>query len=364
LGEKFYIVPEEQHDELIVRAFEARGYTEAESRDAARIGREAARHGIRTHNAIKALHLDHLFGSAVGGCVPGAEIREIKNRFTAAQVWDSGRKLGPSVAWKAVDTCIELADQFGIGTVSVDNAWHYFWGGGYALEAAKRGYVFYTNCTAMLAEVVPFGGKTPTLGTNPHTWAFPETESVGFPVLVDWATSAVAMGRVQQLKREGAPLPPRSAVDAEGNETTDPDNVAALLPFGAHKGYGLGLVNELFGAMIGGSLPTIRGRFPDDGEKHATSFFFMAVHPEAMSAGQFAHGRNLSENVDAVLEDIRGHQNDGVLLPGEIEHRNAEFARKANGLPFTEAEIAAFGEIAEECGATPWDTNSLSVVER
>jgi L-2-hydroxycarboxylate dehydrogenase (NAD+) len=115
--------------------------------------------------------------------------------------------------------------------------------------------------TAALAEVVPFGGKTPTLGTNPHSWAFPTTKAIGFPIVIDWATSTVAMGRVQQLKREGKPLPPSCAVDKDGNPTTDPDKAVALLPFGAPKGYGLGLIDELYAAFVGGSLPTIRGHY-------------------------------------------------------------------------------------------------------
>ena len=107
-----------------------------------------------------------------------------------------------------MDTAIALADKYGIGSVSVDNAFHYLWGGGYVLDAARRGYIAYTNCTAALAEVVPFGGKFPTLGTNPHSWGFPTTQAIGFPIVIDWATSVIAMGRVQQLKREGLPLPP------------------------------------------------------------------------------------------------------------------------------------------------------------
>jgi L-2-hydroxycarboxylate dehydrogenase (NAD+) len=78
----------------------------------------------------------------------------------------------------------------------------------------------------------------------------------GFPIVIDWATSTVAMGRVQQLKREGKPLPPGAAVDKDGNETTNPNEVASLLPFGAHKGYGMALINELVGGFIGGNLPT------------------------------------------------------------------------------------------------------------
>src|SRR5512138_30237 len=155
---------------------------------------------------------------------------------------------------------MKLRDSYGVGMVSVDNAFHYLWGGGYVMEAAERGYIAYTNCTSALSEVVPFGGKFPTLGTNPHSWGFPTTAALGYPIVSDWATSVVAMGRVQALKREGKLLPPDAAVDAAGQPTTDPDKVAALLPFGGHKGYGMCLLNEIFGALIGGSLPTLRGR--------------------------------------------------------------------------------------------------------
>ena len=168
-----------------------------------------------------------------------------------------------------MEAAIKLADQYGVGIVSVDNAFHYLWGGGYVMSAAERGYIAYTNCTAGLAEVVPFGGKFPTLGTNPHSWGFPTIPAVGFPVVVDWATSVVAMGRVQQFRREGKPLPPNAAVDKDGRPTTDANAAVSLLPFGGHKGYGLALIDELVGAMIGGSLPTLRSRWADaDGKAH------------------------------------------------------------------------------------------------
>ena len=143
--------------------------------------------------------------------------------FAATKIWNANKKLGQSTAYRAMDAAIALADKYGVGTVSVDNAFHYLWGGGYVMDAAKRGYIAYTNCTAALAEVVPFGGKFPTLGTNPHCWGFPTTDAIGYPIVIDWATSVVAMGRVQQLKREGKPLPPLAAVDQDGNPTTDPN---------------------------------------------------------------------------------------------------------------------------------------------
>jgi len=359
--EIFHIVPESRHNALVAAAYQHRGYTADEAAEGSRFCAEASRHGIRTHNALKALHLDHLFGSGSKGCVPGATIEEIPCRFPSARIWNANRKLGQATAYRAMDQAIRLADEYGVGTVSVDNAFHYLWGGGYVMDAAKRGYIAYTNCTAALAEVVPFGGKFPTLGTNPHSWGFPTTDAVGFPIVIDWATSVVAMGRVQQLKREGKPLPPMAAVDKDGNPTTDANAAVSLLPFGAHKGYGLSLINEIVGGFIGGSLPTLRNRWADDSDKHTCTFFFQVIHPEALSAGAFAKGRSQSENVKAVIADVLGHGNERCLLPGQVE---ADFARKtaaAGGLLFSAAEIQAFDELARECGQPAWAASDFAI---
>jgi LDH2 family malate/lactate/ureidoglycolate dehydrogenase len=362
MAETFHVVPVAAHEALVRAAYVARGFTAAEAGAAARLATAATRHGIRTHNAIKAIHLDDLFGSKTGGCTPGAEIRRLPSRFDACEVWDANRKLGQAVAVEAIETCIRLADTHGCGTVSVDNAFHYLWGGGYVMEAARRGYIAYTNCTASLAEVVPFRGRFPTLGTNPHSWGFPTTEAVGFPIVIDWATSVIAMGRVQQLAREGRPLPPNAAVDAAGRPTTDPAAAVSLLPFGDHKGYGLSLINELVAAFIGGSLPTIRSRTPVPGEKQSCAFFFQVLHPEAVSAGVFAGGRTQAENVQAVLADILGHGNEGCLLPGQVEADAAARSAAAGGLLFSTAEVEALNHVAREAGVAPFDLATLPVV--
>ena len=362
MSDILYVVPELQHNTLVEAAYRRRGFSRLEAAAGARFCAEAARHGIRTHNAIKALHLDHLFGSGAGGCQPKARIEKIKTRFRGAQVWNANRKLGQATGYAAIETAMKLADRYGIGMVSVDNAFHYLWGGGYVMEAARRGYIAYTNCTAALAEVVPFGGRFPTLGTNPHSWGFPTTAALGYPIVIDWATSVVAMGRVQQLAREGKPLPPNAAVDEQGAPTTDPARAKYLLPFGAHKGYGLSLINELVAAFIGGSLPTLRSRWDrEPQEKHSCCFFFQVWHPDAISAGAFAGGRTQADNVKAVIADILGHGNEGCLLPGQIEAEAAARSAKHGGLLFSEAEIAAFSEIAAGCRQPKWNLADFPV---
>ena len=292
---EYYVIETKWHYELALSAFRKRGYEKEESHDMARLCEEAARNGIRTHNLIKALHLDHLFGANVGGCVPGAKIEKIKSKFSAVEKWNANSKLGPSVAWKAIDKCIELADKFGVGTVVVNNAWHYLWGGAYVLDAAKRGYIGYTNCTAMLAEVAPFGGKYPTLGTNPHSWAFPTV--------------------------------------------------------GLHKGYGLGLLDELYAGWIGGSVPTLRGRYSNvvpEGEKQTCCFYFQVIHPEAVSAESYAQGRTSQENVKRIIEDILSNGNENCLLPGEIEAKMVLRNQHVKGLLFTSKEIEELNNLAKE----------------
>ncbi len=359
-----YIVPVKVHNDLVAAAYRHRGFTADEADAGARFSELTAWHGIKTHNAIKALHLDELFGSKAGGCKPGATIQKIPSPFKAVQRWNANRKLGQAVAFEAMATAMKLADEYGIGAVTVDNAFHYLWGGGYVIEAAKKGYIAYTCCTAALAEVVPFGGKFSTLGTNPHSWGFPTTNVIGYPICIDWATSTVAMGRVQQFAREGKQLPPGCAVDDHGKETTDPAKVKSLLPFGAHKGYGLSLIDELMAAYTGGSLPTLRSRWGSGAkdEKHTPNFFFQCIRPEALGCDDFALGRSQDQNVKAVLDDILGHGNDACMLPGQLEARGAALSAKHNGLLFTEVEVQALEHIAKEAGVA-LDRSALKTVE-
>ena len=94
MSENFFVVSVEEHERIVCAAYSKRGFTASEAEQAAKLATAATRHGIRTHNAIKAIHLDDLFGSAVGGCVPGAEIERLETRFDATEVWDAKKNLG------------------------------------------------------------------------------------------------------------------------------------------------------------------------------------------------------------------------------------------------------------------------------
>src|SRR5207249_7062180 len=112
-----YIVPPAVHNDLVAAAYRKRGYSADEAQAGAKFSEITAWHGIKTHNAIKALHLEELFGSKSGGCVPNAKIDKLPSKFKAVQRWNANRKLGQAVAFEAMQTAEDLADEFGVGVV-------------------------------------------------------------------------------------------------------------------------------------------------------------------------------------------------------------------------------------------------------
>src|SRR3954467_5030740 len=63
-----FVMPVEVHNQLVSAAYRQRGYTADEADAGAKFSEITAWHGIKTHNALKALHLDEHFGSKAGGC--------------------------------------------------------------------------------------------------------------------------------------------------------------------------------------------------------------------------------------------------------------------------------------------------------
>ncbi|MEM9283564.1 MAG: Ldh family oxidoreductase [Verrucomicrobiota bacterium] len=349
----FIAVSRKKHDALVAAAFLRRGFHADEVAPGVFLCAEAARHGVRSHTALRALFNDKYFGSRTGGCVPGAQVEVIPNRFSATEVWNGNKKFGPAVAFQAIERAIELANEFGIGQIAVDNASPYLWGGGYVMSAAERGFIAYTHATSPLAEVTPPLGTRPTIGTNPHAWAFPTSPALGFPLLVDWITSNIDMYQVELAKKESSNLPSGSAIDENGQFTTDANQVHALTSFGEQRGYGLSLVNELVAAFVGGSVPSLRGRLTENPqEKNTASFYFQVIHPEALSCGVFAGGRNQLDNLKHVLADTL-NGNVSSILPGQ---REAEFRVRSDGskgLLFTPREVDEFNQLAAALGQSP-----------
>jgi L-2-hydroxycarboxylate dehydrogenase (NAD+) len=123
----------------------------------------------------------------------------------------------------------------------------------------------------------------------------------------------------------------------------------------------MSLLNEIFGGLIGGSLPTIRGRkLATPGEKNTPVFYFQIIHPDAISGGNFAHGRNRSTTSRRSSMTFSVTAIEAAMLPGQIEADARKRSDAAGGLLFTAAEIGEFNEINAELGRPAWDIGKLA----
>ncbi len=216
----------------------------------------------------------------------------IKDRYATA-VWDGNHGMGHVVGHKAMQTAIEKAKLYGMGSVAVRNSTHYGICGYYADMAAKADMIGITFTNAR-PSICPTNGVSPLLGTNPICFGAPT--NLDYPFIYDAATSISQRGKIEQYAREEKDTPPYWAINRQGEPQTDTkkllddlvEQTACLLPLGgmdevtgSHKGYGLGTMVEILCAALqnGSYLNGLWGR--DENGKAAPyrlGHFFMAIN--------------------------------------------------------------------------------------
>ena len=133
----------------------------------------------------------------------------------------------------------------------------------YFVEMIAREGLVAIHTASSGSSVAPYGGTRPVLGTNPIAFALPGADG---PLVLDMGTSAFMATELQLRARLGQPLPEGVAIDRDGQPTRDANEArqGALLPFGGHKGFGLGLIVQAFGLLGGAALPPAHRIAPGD----------------------------------------------------------------------------------------------------
>ncbi len=176
---------------------------------------------------------------------------------------DAQRGMGQSMAFEAMNLAIERARQHGVCVMGLKNAHHIGRIGHWAEQAVAAGLVSVHFVNAMSKPVVaPFRGSEARYVTNPFTVGIPVPGRE--PMLLDFATSAIAMGKVRVAYNSEKRVPGNVLMDAAGECTDDPAALfppagqpgGALLPFAQHKGYALAMVVEVLAAALTGGETT------------------------------------------------------------------------------------------------------------
>jgi LDH2 family malate/lactate/ureidoglycolate dehydrogenase len=127
MPETYYIIPKEKRDTLVTKAYLKRGYDAAEAAAGARFCASAAYYGIARTTPSRRCTSTNCSAAKSAAGHPVRRSRSCLPVSPRRKVWNGHDKLGQAVAYEAMDTCLKLADKYGVGMVSVDNATHYLW---------------------------------------------------------------------------------------------------------------------------------------------------------------------------------------------------------------------------------------------
>ncbi|MFC4944146.1 malate/lactate/ureidoglycolate dehydrogenase [Pseudonocardia sp. GCM10023141] len=330
--------------------------------EAGRIARELVGANLAGHDSHGVVRVPLYVSLLRAGHVLPGVTAEVVTDGGAFAVIDGGFGFGQTVAPQAVAFGVERASRDGICIVALRNAGHIGRVGAYAETALAAGLIsiHFVNVAGSVL-VAPFGGVERRFSTAPIAIGVPLPER---PLVLDFATSLVAEGKVQMASYGGKALPSDALVAPDGSASDDPrtlygdyapgdvrlagNGLGALRAFGGHKGSGLALMCELLaGAFTGGG--TSGG--PESGARGRITNGMLSIYLSPRHFGtQEEFERTGREYADWVASSRPAVDGVDVLLPGEPEARTRA-ERLAGGVPLPPAQLAAIEQVAAEVGA-------------
>ena len=291
-----------------------------------------------------------------GSIVPDQTIKLTVDTPSLAVI-DGQYGFGQTVGPQAVAIGIKKCKESGLAAVAVRNTGHIGRVGDWAEMAAAEGIVsiHFVNAAGSIL-VAPFGGVERRFSTAPYCVGVPRKGQT--PIVLDFATSHVAEGKVLVASRGGKKLPEGALIGPDGFTSEDPhllygeytpegvrdhsQGKGAIRAFGDHKGSGLALICELLGGALTGNGATSEGRKFSNG---SLSFY---IDPEKLDTTAFFDGE-VNRYIAYVKDTKRAAGHDAVLVPGEPEARmRAE--RTANGIPLSDDTWASIAATARSLG--------------
>ena len=349
-------IPADELASFCARIFESVGSSHEEARAIAASLVDSNLTGHDSHGVIRVPR--YVAWVKSGELIPNQTLAYLVDAPVFA-VLDGRFGFGQTMAPRAVDIGVEKARSAGLAAVSLRNSGHVGRVGEWAERAAAAEMIsiHFVNAAGSIL-VAPFGGLERRLSTAPFCVGLPREDAP--PVILDFATSLVAEGKVRVASQGGKPLPPDALIGPDGALSSDPallygpltpDNPGdhsrgqgAIRAFGEHKGSGLALICELLGGSLTGNGATGPGR------KFANGMFSLYIDPKRIDASH-VFGPDMARYLHWFSEakPIPGQE---ILTPGEPERRSRS-ERSTNGVPLPEEVWEAIRATAREVGVAP-----------
>ncbi len=229
---------------------------------------------------------------------------------------------GQFLGCMAMSKAIEIADQRGVGLVGVRNSNHSSVGAYYIQLAAEANKISMVTSNAFPL-VVPQGGMSPVLGTNPFSFGAPVRG--GQSILVDFSTSATSGAMIRKAITDQSKIPFGLALDENGNDTDDPEkaNKGSILPMAGAKGYCLGLMVEILsGVITGAAISHEVGSMWNDFTKHSrVGHLYLAIDISKIIPSDLYYDR-MAQLIEYLKNAQKRNGIEEILLPGETRWRH------------------------------------------
>lgn len=280
------------------------------------------------------------------GDLDPAAAPEITRETAVLTLLDGRRSFGQVAARVAMAAAIAKAHAQGLAASGLYNSGHVGRVGQWVEMAANQGMIglAFVNGGRAGGLVAPHQGAARRFGTNPFAAAVPRADAP--PIVIDFATSVSAEGKIRVAYNAGKPVPPGRILDVDGRPSTNPADLYAggmLLPLGEHKGYCLALLMDLLGGILTGSGAS---SWPVYNSANGALFLVLDVGAFRPLTEFLTDAAGLSTTLKET-PPAQGYEE--VLIPGEPELRNAAL-RRTEGIPLDETTWSELAAAATEFG--------------
>lgn len=322
---------------LCMDAFQKLGFNEQKARIITDVLLTADLYGIQSHGMQRMVR--YYKGIQKGTMKVDAEPEVIFETPISAVV-DGHNGMGQLNGHFAMDLAIKKAKEVGVGIVTVRNSNHYGIAGYYAKMTAKENMLGF-SCTNSEAIMVPTYASKAMIGSNPQAWCVPADP---YDFLFDASTTVVTRGKLEMYNKLGKKLPDGWALDKDGQPTNNAGEVLSnivghvgggIMPLGgnteelgSHKGYGNGMVAEIFSSILSQGLTS--DLVMKDG-KAGTCHGFMAINLASFGEPE-AIKKHFSEYLQALRDAPKAAGQERIYTHGEKEMAAIK-DRKENGIP-------------------------------
>ena len=325
-----------------------------------RIARHLASANLTGHDSHGLIRVPRYISWLRSGTLRAGQTLSVVSETDVFTVVDGNRGFGQSIGEQAVQLGINKSLKCGVSIVALRQSGHLGRIGDWAEMAIEAGLIsiHFVNVAGSLL-VAPFGGVSRRMSTNPVTIGIPLGDSE--PLILDFATSRVAEGKVLVAATGGKPLPPDSLIRGDGQPTDDPKALygdvdparttdvragdGAIRTMGEHKGSGLARICEMLaGALTGG------GCAGPDKPYILNGMLSIYISPDHLDTDQ-VFLQEAQQYIEFFKTSKPAEPCGDVLVPGDIE-RQRRADRTANGIELPDDVWSAILDTARDVGVS------------